>query len=313
MTQLDLRAERIANEPMSVVGARFRFFGGVDSIVDIWRHRELLFLLIRREIKSRYKGSTLGVVWSLFRPIAQLLIYYLVIGKVLGVSRGTPDFAIFVFIGLTTWGLYSEIVGSSTTSILSNSGLVKKVYLPREIFPLSVIGSALFNAAIQYIVLIIAIATLSSVPFNWGPNILLAIGGLLLAIVFATVVGLVLAAVNVYLRDVQHIVEIALGILYWASPIVYSFTYVNNMLHGGWLEHVYLYNPATLAVLAMQKGLWAAGSVPFCPPGGAACITQYWPPHLGLSVAVVLLISLALLWPAQRVFARLQGNFAQEL
>ncbi|WP_279433481.1 ABC transporter permease [Agromyces protaetiae] len=102
---------------------------------EIWQYRELLGRLVKREVKVRYKDSSLGIVWSLFRPLVQLLIYYFAIGQVLGAARSVPDFGIFVFIGLTMWALFSEIISTSTTSIVANAGLVKKVYLPREIFP----------------------------------------------------------------------------------------------------------------------------------------------------------------------------------
>lgn len=306
--QAQARAALISDEPLVAVGQSSGLFRGAwHSVADIWAHRDLLWLLVRREIKSRYKDSSLGVVWSLFRPIAQLLIYYLAIGQVLGAARATPDFAIFVFIGLTMWGLFSEIVSSSTTSILANAGLVKKVYLPREIFPLSSIGGALFNFLVQLVVLVIAIVFLASVPFDWGPDILLAPAAVITLVVFSTAIGLFLSAVNVYLRDVQHIVEIALIVLFWASPIVYSYTFVHKLLHGNWLEQLYLANPVTVAILGMQRALWSAGDTSTGP------MAQVWPPALGIRLLVIFLISIVLLWLAQRVFARLQGNFAQEL
>ncbi|MEY9951173.1 ABC transporter permease [Leifsonia sp. EB34] len=304
----DARAAVIESLPMEHVGQRSGFVRGTGrSLSDVWAHRELLGLLVRRELKARYKDSSLGIVWSLFRPLAQLLIYYFAIGQVLGAARGTPDFAIFVFIGLTMWGLFAEIVTGSTTAILANSGLVKKVYLPREIFPLSAIGGALFNFLVQLVVLTIAIVLLATVPFAWNLNVFLAPLAVVTLVVFATAIGLFLSAVNVYLRDTQHLVEIAIVILFWASPIVYSFTYVHKLLHGNWIEQLYLANPVTLAVIGMQKALWAAGSASEGP------LTQTWPDHLFIRLLITLLISVVLLWLSQRIFSRLQGNFAQEL
>jgi ABC-2 type transport system permease protein len=307
-TAAQARAELIANEPLQSVGQRSGFFRGTGgSLRDIWAHRELLGLLVRRELTARYKDSTLGVVWSLFRPLAQLLIYYFAIGQILGAARATPDFAIFVFIGLTMWGLFAEIVQGSTTSILANAGLVKKVYLPREIFPLSSIGGALFNFLVQLVVLTVAIVFLASVPFDWGPQIFFAPLSVVTLVVFSTAIGLFLSAVNVYLRDVQHLVEIALVILFWASPVVYSYTYLHDLLHGNWLEQLYLANPVTIAILGMQRALWAAGDTTTGP------MAQVWPPDMALRLLITLVVSFVLLWLAQRAFARLQGNFAQEL
>lgn len=300
------REQAISREDLVLVGQRSGFVRGTAaSYREIWGHAELLGLLVRREVKARYKDSSLGIVWSLFRPMAQLVIYYFAIGQVLGAARNVPDFGIFVFIGLTTWGLFSEVISSSTTSILANSGLVKKVYLPREIFPLSAIGSALFNFAVQVVVLIAAILLLSHFPLSW--DLLLAPLAIITLVVFAAAVGLVLGAVNVYLRDTQHLVEISLIFLFWGSPIVYSYTLVHTALQGNWLEQLYLLNPVTLAVLGMQKALWAAGS------SGEGNFEQSWPTDLGLRLGLTLMISLVLFWLCQRIFARLQGNFAQEL
>ena len=300
------RATRIAAEPFETVGQRTPFFSGtLRSISEMWSQRELLALLTRREVKARYKNSSLGIVWSLFRPLVQLAIYYFAIGQILGAARAIPDFAIFVFIGLTTWGLFSEIISSGTASIVNNGALVKKVYLPREIYPLSTVGSALFNFAVQVVVLIAAILVISEFPAD--ARVLLAPFAIVTLVVFATSVGLVLSAVNVYLRDTEHLVEIALVVLFWASPIVYSYTFVHDTLQGNWLEQLYLANPVTIVIIAMQKALWAGGDLV------VDGVVQVWPDNLELRLLVVLLASLVLAWIAQRVFSRLQGNFAQEL
>lgn len=299
------REASILELPLERVGQHTGVSGAKGALRDLWDHRELLVLLVRREVKARYKDSSLGLVWSLFRPIAQLLIYYFAIGQVLGAARSIPDFGIFVFIGLTTWALFNEIINGTTTSVIANAGLVKKVYLPREIFPLSAVGSAFFNFCVQSIVLLAAILVLSTFPISL--NLLLIPLAIATLVAFGTAIGLALSAVNVYLRDTQHLVEISTMLLFWASPIVYSFTFVHNAFNGGWVEQVYLANPITLAVLAMQKALWAAGST------GTGDFEQYWPPDLDTRLLIALAISLLLLLISQRIFSRLQGNFAQEL
>ncbi|HYI32416.1 MAG TPA: ABC transporter permease [Glaciibacter sp.] len=300
----DLRAQRIATEPLHTVGQQTRFLrGGTKSVRDIWDHRELLGLLVRRELKARYKDSSLGIVWSLVRPLAQLLIYYFAIGQILGAAREIPSFALFVFVGLTVWGLFTEIVANGSTAIVTNSGLVKKVYLPREIFPLSAVGGALFNFCVQLVILIAATVIIGEIP--WHVDLLYAPLAIAVLVVFSTAIALLLSALNVYLRDIQHLVEVALIVLFWASPIVYSYSFVHDALAGSWLEELYLLNPVTLAVLGMQKAFWIAGS--------AQGTESNWPADLDIRLVVALLVSLVLVWLAQRVFSRLQGNFAQEL
>ena len=300
------RAARVVLEPLRLVGQKNGFITGtISSLADIWERRELLGLLVRRELTARYKDSSLGVVWSLFRPLAQLLIYYFAIGILLSASRSVPDFAIFVFVGLTVWSLFAEILDQATTSIVNNAGIVKKVYLPREVFPLSTVGSAMFNFGVQLVILLIATIAIGSPPLT--PDLALAPLSFLVIVVFGTAIGLLLAALNVYYRDVQHIIEVVLIMLFWASPIVYSFTYVHNALGGSWLESVYLANPVTVAIIGMQKALWVSGST------ATGKLAQAFPDNLLSLLLISLAASLVLLWLSQRIFSRMQRNFAQEL
>jgi ABC-2 type transport system permease protein len=294
-------AVRVVDEPLREIGSRGSR-STWSSITEIFAHRQLLGRLVNREIRARYKNSSLGVVWSLMRPLAQLIIYYVAIGQFLGAARNVPDFAIFVFTGLTIWSLFSEIVSSGTGSILANAGLVKKVYLPREIFPLAAVGGALFNFVVQFTVLVVATIVLGRLPLT--PNLLYLPLSIALMVVLGTAIALVLSAVNVYLRDVEHLIDIFLMVFFWASPIVYSITFVHGALRGSWLEQAYLANPVTLAVLGMQKAMWVAG---------VQDPNQFWPDNLALRMCIALVVSIIALFFAQRVFSRLQGNFAQEL
>lgn len=297
-----LREAQIDKLPFVTVDNGGGFFRGTTrSFREIWERRELLGLLVRREIRARYKDSSLGIVWSLLRPIAQLLIYYFIIGQVLGVAKGVPQFAIFVFTGLTAWTLFTEILQNATSSIVNNAGLVKKVYLPREIFPLAAVGGGLFSLGIQFLVLLVGSLLLGQFPIS--PNLIYLIPSLLLLLLYSSAFGILLAAANVYLRDFQHLVEVVLLVLFWASPIVYSYGYVERYLGNGSLSELYLANPITLGVLGLQKAMWIAGST---VPGA-------FPAFIDLRMLIAFVVGVALLFVAQRVFARLQGNFAQEL
>ena len=294
------RTLRLASEPLVPAGPTSGFISGTaDSVRGVWRYRELLDLLVRRELKARYKDSALGFLWSLIRPLTQLLIYYIAIGKFLGAERSIPDYAVYIFTGLTAWTLFSEIISSGTGSIVANGGLVKKIYLPREVFPLSVIGSAIFNFVIQFLILVAA-ALLSGYPPTLAGYGYVLLGTAVL-LIYATAAAFLLSAINVYLRDVQYLVEVVLMVGFWLSPIVYAWSFVNEALQSAFLNALYLANPVTLAVLAFQRGMWVAGS----------SLPQ--PTDLGLRLVIALLIGLPVLWFCQRVFARLQNNFAQEL
>ncbi|NQX04136.1 ABC transporter permease [Rathayibacter sp. VKM Ac-2856] len=311
------RARSIADEPFQLAGTTSAVGGGsggfVASLLEILRHRELLRLLVGRELKSRYKDSSLGFVWSLVRPLIMLLIYYVAIGQILGASRGVPNFAIFVFSGLTLWGLFSEIVTAGTTSILGNGGLIKKVYLPREIFPVAAIGSALFNFAVQFVVLMVGAVLTGSLVF--GRNLLYILPALGITLVYGLAFALALSALNVYLRDVQFLVEVGLQIFFWLSPIVYAWNFVVTATTGagrGWLEQLYLFNPMSNAILAFQRAIWGDGSRVSVIEGNEIA-PQVWPPDMALRLIIVFAVGVVFVWIGHRIFRRLEGNFAQEI
>ncbi|WP_194409122.1 ABC transporter permease [Microbacterium cremeum] len=269
------------------------------SAGDLFKHREMLDLLVRRDLKAKYKDSTLGFFWSLSRPLMQLAIYYVVVGQFLQAARGIPDFAVYIFTGLTAIGLFTEILTGATGSILANSGLVKKVYVPREVFPLASVGSAIFNFLIQLTVLIVATLLVGKPPLH--PEILYVFPAAAVLIVYGTAFGLLFGALNVYLRDVQYLVELGTMVLFWASPIVYSWEMVANLIKSPFLLDVYTNNPLTLAVIGFQRAFWVAGeSAPH-------------PTDLLLRLIVALVIGVVILFISHRVFLRLQGNFAQEM
>ncbi|WP_418606715.1 ABC transporter permease [Georgenia sp. SUBG003] len=292
MRELATQPLRRASPPSGfIIGAR-------DSVVAIWDRRELLGMLVRRELRARYKDSALGFLWTLARPLVSLLIYYVAIGRFLGAERAIPDFAIYVFTGLTVWQLFNEIVANGTASILANDGIVKKIYLPREIFPLATVGSALFNFVIQLAILIVAALTIRGLVLD--SRLLYLPAALAVTLVWATAAALVLSAANVYLRDVQYLVEVALMLGFWASPIVYSWQMVDGAVSST-ISQLYLDNPVTIAVLGFQRAVWTAA------PEGA------FPEDLALRLLVALAVGLVALVVSQRLFATMQGNFAQEL
>jgi ABC-2 type transport system permease protein len=308
MSAASERAARLATLPFesastSGVG---HFTGFFRSIGELWVQRELMGLLVRRELKAKYKDSSLGFAWTLIRPLVMLLIYYFAIGKILGAERAIPSYAIFVFSGLTIWGLFAAIVSSGTSSIIANAGLIKKVYLPREIFPLAATGSAIVDFLSQFAILVIATLALRQPPLHF--ELLGIFPALAVTVVYGTAIGILLSALNVYLRDVQYLVEVGLNIFFWVSPIVYSFAFVHNaILSTGHpiLEQIYLANPMSVAMLTFQRAMWIAGQDP-------SAHTLY-PPNLDLRLLIMLVIGLVFLAIVQRIFARLQGNFAQEI
>lgn len=270
---------------------------------EIWERRDLLGLLVRRDLNARYRDSLLGFLWTLIRPLVQFLMYYLVLGQFLRAAEGIPQFAIFLFAGLTIYSFFAEMVSGATVSILSNAGLVKKIYLPREIFPMASIGAAGFMFLVQTVVLLGGAIVFQALPAP--AQMLWFFPAVLLMLIYGLALGLLLSALNVYLRDVQYVTEVVLMLAMWGSPIVYAWTMVGSSFATlglpSWALEVYTNNPITLGVLAFRKAFWGAGAP-----------TDY-PPDLLLRIVIAGAVGLVLLVISHRVFNRLQGNFAQEM
>lgn len=290
LRRLELLPLRQAGQPKSVS----------RDIRELFARRNLLALLIRRDLKARYKDSALGFVWALVRPLTQLLIFFVVVGQFLGAAKGIPNFAIYVFAGLTVYSLFSEIVGVGTASVVANGGLIKKVYFPRLILPIAAVGSSSFFFLIQLGILALA-AMFSNGGFEF-PGLLYVVPGAFVILLFSTALAILLSAANVYLRDIQYLVEVGLMLAMWASPIMYSWEMVKNIFGDSiWLE-LYTNNPVTLSVLAFQRAFWESPSHALMTPPDLLG-RLLW--AIGLGVVAVA--------GAALVFRRSQGNFAQML
>jgi ABC-2 type transport system permease protein len=285
-------------------------------LADIWRYHELLVGMVRKDLKVRYKGSVLGFVWSLLNPAFTLVIYYVAFQVILG--AGIPRFPIYLLSGLLVWNLFSGSVLGASGSVLGAGHLVNKVYFPREILPLSVIGAALVHFGLQSLVLFGAIAvTGHSVSWSYLPLVPLAIVALL---VFTAALAVLFSAVAVYARDLSHLLELAFMGWIWLTPIVYSYNVVAEKLgEWAWLARL---NPVTNVTLVFQRvfyglGEGAGGCGPNTSGGPAATCTTVVPDESILWYAGGLLIMLAasalLFVVAMRVFGRLQGDFAEEI
>ena len=307
LAPIQARVAAIERLPMERVnaGADAPFWRGFGRAVrEVYEYRELLLNLVRKELKTRYKDSFLGFLWSLLRPMFLLAVYYIAIGKFLGVPF--PLFPIFLFCGLVAWTLFTDVLGGCTGSIVGNAGLIKKVYFPRELLPLSVVGAALVNFAMQVLVLVAAVLVFGGELHGQRPWLLpLALVAML---PFMTACGLFLAAANVSFRDVEHLIEIVLLLWFWTTPIVYGVGGVLNRMHQSgldWMAKLYLANPMANVVIGFQQAVYGDYH--------DGTTQQTFQGDIALRLVVVTAGSLVLLWLAQRFFSRAQGNFAQEL
>ncbi len=281
---------------------------------DLWSNRELLVLLIRTELKVKYKDSVLGYVWSMLNPALVLTIYYVVF-KIIARNH-QPNFAIWLFAGLLVWNLFNVAAMSATSVVVGKAGIVKKVAFPRELLALSVVGVSMVLFAIQSVVLVAALLLFGITPdFTFVALLPLAVVAL---VVFTSAISIFLSAVNVYLRDTQHLTEVLLMAWFWATSIVY--TYGQIFLSGGqknhpslnWLQYVFLINPITPIAMTFQRAIY--GRTQYTYQGKVYHVLPTWGigTYAGL-VGIVLAVSVGLFMLALIVFGRLEGNFAEEL
>ncbi len=273
-------------------------------VAEIWEYRELLDGLIRKELKVRYKNSVLGFVWSMVQPVFLLGVYTLVF-SILG--AGFDDFPIWLLCGLIPWTLVSTTLSTATTSVVANQGLVSKVPFPRAVLPLATLGSALVHFVLQMCAFGIVLVIVWH-PVDWSYIWLLPIALLVTAMLLAGM-SLVLATLNVYARDTQHLLELALVAMFWANPIVYQYERAAVWFKGqglpGWLP---LLNPFTSVITTFQRTIYGtarAGDMQLLPD-----VTQWW--YLrNLTLVGVLAVGLMLL--GLFIFDRAEGNFAEVL
>lgn len=300
MAHAGLITERTSEEPRLRVLARLR---------ELWSYREILLNLVRKELKVKYTASVLGAVWSVLNPIVFLAVFTFVV-KIL--SNPTPDYPVFLLSGLLAWNLFSVALGNGTRSVIDNGNLVKKVYFPREILPLSVVGVALFDFVLQSAVLFVFIVA-SGYGFHAEALVLYPLSVVTL-LVFTTALTFWVAAVNVRYRDVQHLIGLALLVWFWMTPIVYPGGLVQDKLTAAdapftpHLWTVYLLNPLTPIISGFQRALYATVT-----PNGIRVLPDESVAWLAGVVALVLAGSLVLLYLTWRLFFHLSGDFAEEL
>lgn len=269
---------------------------------------------MRKELKVKYKNSFLGFLWSLVRPLCLLLIYWLVLGKFL--RSNIPNFAFYLFAGLVAWDLFGSTLNAATNSVVGNGGLIKKVYFPREILPLSSVGAGLVHFGLQ---LLVVFGVLAVFRYDFvGPNLLVLPLAVIALVVFMTAMSLFLAAANVYLRDVQHLIEVFLLFWFWLTPIVYPVSFAYNVLHtrtvlGVDLFRLYMLNPMANVVIGFQRAIYKNMHVVDSSGNPVEVLFQAPFGTYAARICAVIAASSLLVWLAQRVFARAQGNFAQEL
>ncbi len=189
------------------------------GIKELWAYRELLYFMVWRDIKVRYKQTLLGAAWAILQPLLTMLVFSLFFGKLAGLPSDGIPYPIFSFAGLVPWTFFANGLTQSTASLVNSANLIKKVYFPRLIIPISAVLSGLVDFALAFFVLLLLMVYYGiqlNINIFWLPVFLL------LALVTSLGAGLWLAALNVNYRDVRYIAPFLVQFWMFASPVAYS-------------------------------------------------------------------------------------------
>ncbi|SFD56831.1 ABC transporter permease [Sharpea azabuensis] len=254
---------------------------------SIYQYRELLKTNVKKDIRGKYKASVLGVLWSFINPLLQVAVYAIVFPYILGASQ--QNYIVYLVTGIIPWTFFQMAVIQGTTTIKGNAGIIKKVYFPREILPLSVVLSGLINFFISCII-ILGFCIFFGVGISW--HIIFVPFIALIEAVLALGLGLALGAINAYVQDTEYIVNFLLTMAFYGSPIVYQLSQFSN---AGLLAKIINLNPMTKIINAYRE----------------VFLYHHVPGILGLFI--VFLFALVVLVIGYAIFRKLEKGFAEEL
>lgn len=279
---------------------------------EIWAARELLTAMVRKELKVKYKDSALGFLWSMLNPLMYLVIFYLVFTKFL--PNGIPLFPIWLLSGLLVWNFFSSVLPSATSAVVGNASLIKKVSFPREVLPLATVGAGLVHFTLQGTVMLAGL-----IVFQHGINpgfMALVPFAMLTLVVLTAGLAIFLAAVNVYVRDSQHLIELMLLAWFWMTPIIYPFAPVAKRFTDIDLpQWLFALNPLTPVVLTFQRAIYNRTEIvrPGNPDGPLRLLPEVGLGYHLLLLTMLLAASTVFLVGAMAFFRRVEGNFAEQL
>ena len=246
---------------------------GQSPIGELFAYRQLLASLVWRDLRVRYKQSLLGMAWAVVLPLAMMLIFTFVFTRAVKVVDGldiSMPYPLFAYIGLVPWAFFSSGLNGAVNSLVSNRNLVTKVYFPREVFPLSSIGSALADFCIASMVLVGLIAYFDvATSWNYTPSTAVFFVPVVIGVqmLFTCGLGMLLAMANLFFRDVRHVFSLVIQLWMFLTCVVYP---IKN--DGSWWGVLAVCNPMTPIIKAYRDCI-IEGQI---PAGGAfymACVT----------------------------------------
>jgi ABC-2 type transport system permease protein len=296
-TGVDERPVRIVDAPLAPPAENL-------GLLSVFKRRYLLKLLVQREISGRYSNSILGVFWSYINPLTQFCVYWLFMGKIMGADKGMEYYPIHLFAGLVIVHFFTETFGAGTRSLLGNKGLLKKMAMPKEMFPVASMLVSLYHLVPATLILIV-VCVLSGWTPTWAavPSLLLALG---IVMALGTALALVFSLANVFFRDFGSAVNIVTNYIRFGVPMMYPFSMIVEFL--GDKSWIYLLNPISDAVLLFQQAFWIG--VTKDPEATAA---KHLPDDLWMWGLGAFGGSLVLLVIAQVIFSKYENKIPERL
>lgn len=252
---------------------------------NLYEYRELLKSSIKKDVGGKYKNSVLGVLWSFLYPLLQIAVYAIVFPLIM--RSNMENYTVFVCCGLIPWNFFSTAISRSSFTMIENGNILKKVYFPREILPISVVTSEAVNFVISTII-ILAFVLGTGMGLTWYVIFYPVI--LLIQYILLIGISLFVSSITVYFRDLQHFIGIALQLLFYATPIVYATNIIPESYQ--WILRL---NPMTFII------------------DGYRSIFYYQQQPDFITLGITLLVSLILCVVGYLLFSKLQKRFAEEL
>lgn len=271
-------------EPLPIVEIRPRRGGVSLDLDDVWRYRELLYFLVWRDLKVRYRQTVLGALWAVLQPFVTMVVFSVVFGRLAGVPSDGVPYPVFAFAALVPWTFFATGIAQSANSLVGSQSLLKRVYFPRLVIPIAAVAVGLVDLAISSVVLVGLMVVYGIAPTL---AVLWALPLLGLAFVTSLGVGLWLSALNVRFRDVRYIVPFLVQVWLFATPVAYP----ASLVEGPW-RTLYALNPMVGVVEGFRWALLGTDTAP------------------GPLVVVSGLVAVAVLVSGLVYFRRAEGRFA---
>jgi lipopolysaccharide transport system permease protein len=225
---------------------------------ELWQFHELIFFLVWRDVKVRYKQTALGAAWAILQPLSMMFVFTIFLGRMAGVSSGKMPYPLFVYAGLIPWTFFAAAIAGAGNSVVGSERLITKIYFPRLALPFAAVGAAVVDFMIAFCLLIPMVLYYRAVP---GPALLLAPVVFGLIMLAGLGIGTLLAALNVAYRDFRYVISFLIQIWMFATPTIYM---QPKNTEGGWVQLLLRLNPMTSLIATFRASI-VGGPIQWIP------------------------------------------------